>query len=313
MYTHLTRDDRAVIAQGLRDGETRRQIGARLCRDASSITRDINRNGEPNGTYRADRAQQRADARRAASKYDSRKLENDSELAATVEHRLHPLISPEVIAHDLPLVHETIYAWIRRSRRDLTKQLPRHGKRRRPYGSKRQGRQGWQRHVRSIHIRPIPALLRSEVGHFEGDTIRGKQEHRAALLTHTDRKSRFEVAQKIENEGCDAGHAAVVRNTHLRRARSFTYDRGGTFALWRMIERDTSASVFFADAYTPSQRGTNEHHNERLRRVYPKGTDFATVSQRHINRTVWLMNHTKRKCLNWRTPCEVYGRCCTSS
>lgn len=313
MYTHLTRDDRAVIAQGLCDGESRRQIGSRLERDAASVTREINRNGESDGTYQADRAQRRAERRRVAAKRGARKLENDHALAKRVEDGLRPLVSPEVVAHDLPLVPQTIYAWISRSRPDLITQLPRRGKRRRKYGSKRQGRQGWQRHVRSIHVRPIPALLRSAVGHFEGDTIRGKREHRAAVLTHTDRMSRFEVAVKIPNEGCDAGHAAVVGNRHLRDAESFTYDRGGTFALWEMIEHDTGASVFFADAYTPSQRGTNEHHNERLRRVYPKGTDFATVSQRDIDRTVWLMNHTKRKCLDWRTPCEVYGKCCTSS
>jgi IS30 family transposase len=313
MYTHLTRDDRAVIANGLRSKESYAEIGERIQRGVATISREITRNSDPSGFYCADRAHHRAQQRRTTSRCGSRKIENNAGLARAIERRLHPLVSPEVIAQDAPVVHETIYAWIRRSRPELTRRLPRRGKRRRRYGSKRQGYQGWTRFVRSIWERPAAAEARSETRHFEGDTLRGKRENKVALLTHADRKSRLVIAQKIADEGCDAGHAAIAANPRLKNACSITYDRGGTFALWRMIERDTGATVYFADPHSPWQRGSNENANERLRRVYPKGTDFANVSTRHLNRTLWLMNHTKRKCLNWRTPCEVDGACCTSS
>ena len=90
-------------------------------------------------------------------------------------------------------------------------------------------------------------------------------------------------------------------------ARSFTFDRGSAFSLWRMIERDTGATVYFAHPRAPWERGTNENTNGRLRRVFPKGFDFSTITQRDVDRVVLLMNHTKRKCLGWRTPYEVFN------
>lgn len=310
MYTHLTRDDRVVIAAGLRQHATYAEIGRRIGKDTGTVLRDIRRNNEPDGSYDAHRAHRHARQRRAVSKTDSRKIESDLDLAGRIEAMLHPLRSPEVIAQEVGVVHETIYAWIARSRPDLMQRLPRRGKKRRRYGSKRQQKQGWTRDVRGIRERPYDAEARRDTKHFEGDTLRGRN---GALLTHADRKSRFEIVQKVPNEGCDAAHAAVVRHPRLKHARSFTYDRGSSFALWRMIERDTGARVYFADPHAPWQRGTNENGNERLRRVFPKGFDFATVTQRDIDGVVWIMNHTKRKCLGWRTPCEVYGECCTSS
>jgi IS30 family transposase len=80
-----------------------------------------------------------------------------------------------------------------------------------------------------------------------------------------------------------------------------------------MIERDTAARVFFAGARQPWERGTNENTNGRLRRIYPKGTDFSIITHEEVANTVWIMNHTKRKCLNWRTPCEMFRKCCTSN
>lgn len=80
-----------------------------------------------------------------------------------------------------------------------------------------------------------------------------------------------------------------------------------------MIEDITKTKVFFANAHHPWERGTNENHNQRIRRLFPKGTKYNTISKRDLSKVVWIMNHAKRKCLNWRTPCEVYGGCCTSS
>lgn len=92
-----------------------------------------------------------------------------------------------------------------------------------------------------------------------------------------------------------------------------TYDRGSEFALWKMIEKDTNTSIYFADPYHPWQRGKNENTNGRLRRIYPKGFDFGTITQQELDEVVDLMNHTPRKTLNWRTPAEVFQeRCCSS-
>lgn len=310
MYTHSTRDRRVALGALLRAGCSQRKAARELGINQSSVSRELGRNGCENGSYHAVRADLLARKRRRASKVAERKIENDAELEARIIARLHPLVSPEVIAHDEPVSPETIYAWLSRSRPDLKARLPQRGRKRRRYGSKRGQKQGWTRDVRGILERSQGAENRSRIGHFEGDTMRGWH---GALLTHTDRKSRFEIAQLIANEGADAAHAAVTANSHLAVARSITYDRGSCFALWRMIERDTAAQVYFADPHAPWQRGTNENANGRLRRVFPKRFNFGTIRQRDVDAVVRVMNHTKRKCLGWRTPCEVFRRCCTSS
>ena len=309
MYTHSTRDRRVALAALIRAGYSQRQAARELEMNQSSVSRELSRNAYTGNQYHAAHADVLARERRKHSKVAYRKIENDSILSARLETRLHPLISPEVIVHDEDVSIEAIYAWIYRSRRDLKTRLPRRGKKRRRYGSKREQKQGWTRDVRSIEDRPASAENRSRTGHFEGDTIRGKH---GALLTLTDRKSRFEVAVKVPGEYCDPVHAAIARRQKKLRARSFTFDRGSCFSLWRMIENDTNARVYFAHPHAPWERGSNENANGRLRRVFPKRCNFGIITQRDVDRAVWLMNHTKRKCLNWRTPCNVFGKCCTS-
>ena len=70
---------------------------------------------------------------------------------------------------------------------------------------------------------------------------------------------------------------------------------------------------FFADAHSPWQRGKNENTNGRLRRIWPKKFDFATITQRDVDRVIHRMNHTPRKSLSWQTPAQVYEKlCCVS-
>jgi transposase, IS30 family len=310
MYTHVRRDQRVALAALLRAGYSQRAVGRQLGIDQSTVSRELARNAKDDGSYHASHADVLARTRRRDAKLEYRTIENDPALTARIERRMHPLVSPEVIAHDERVSVQTIYAWVYRSRHDLLRRLPQRGRRRRRYGSKRASKQGWTQRVRSIDQRPASASNRSRIGHFEGDTVRGRN---GALLTLTDRKSRFEVAVKVPGEWCDPVHAAIKERKSLLQARSFTFDRGSCFSLWQMIEHDTDAPVYFAHPRAPWERGTNENSNGRLRRVFRKRFDFGTVTQRDIDATVALMNHTKRKCLNWRTPCEVFGKCCTST
>lgn len=310
MYHHITRDQRVALAALLRAGYSQRNAARELGMNQSSVSRELRRNPNGDNAYHATHADVLAGERRKQAKVAYRKIENDAILIARIAARLHPLVSPEVIARDERVSHETIYAWIYRTRPDLVSFLPQRGKKRRRYGSKREVKQGWTRDVRPIEARPAGAAYRSRVGHFEGDTVHGRN---GSLLTLTDRKSRFEVAVKIAYAGCDPVYAALVARRTKLHARSFTFDRGSEFSLWRMIEEYTGARVYFAHPHAPWQRGTNENSNQRLRRVFPKKFNFATVTQGDVNAAVWIMNHTKRKCLNWRTPCRMFGRCCTSS
>jgi len=113
--------------------------------------------------------------------------------------------------------------------------------------------------VRSIHDKPHSGVT------FEGDTIKGKTLSR--ILTHVEQTSLYLRADLMPNGTADSVHS-ILKNNPL--PYQIIYDRGSEFALWRMIERDTKASIFFADAHAPWQRGKNENTNGRLRRVFPK-------------------------------------------
>ncbi len=63
----------------------------------------------------------------------------------------------------------------------------------------------------------------------------------------------------------------------------------------------------------PWQRGKNENTNGRLRRPFPKRSDFRTVSKRELADVVDLMNHPPRESLGWRTPCATYEKACCNS
>ena len=65
--------------------------------------------------------------------------------------------------------------------------------------------------------------------------------------------------------------------------------------------------IFFADPYSPWQRGTNETPNGLLRQYLPKGTDFSGYTQRELNAINHGLNTRPQKCLNFVTPLGVYA------
>lgn len=300
MYTQLSRDERIVISFSRRLGKSYRWIAERLGRSVSTIWYEIKRN-TINGRYDARTAHNRTQQRRKNGRHHTRLIENTPILARKLERLLTPLFSPETAAHVLGIHHQTIYDWINRSRPDLRHVLPYQGKKRRKYGTKRDKKQGWTRHVRSIDERPRTTEL------WEGDTVKGRT--RARLLTHVEKHSLYLKADVIESGKAHIVHTKT-KNHDFRG--SITYDRGSEFTLWRLIERDT-VPVYFAHAHHPWERGVNENTNGRLRRVFPKRYDFATLSQRELNRVVRYMNNTPRKSLAWRTPTEVLREMRSSS
>jgi IS30 family transposase len=303
MYTHIKRDQRIALGALLYAGHSQASASRELGVSPSTVSRELKRNRTDDGWYRSTSANLLAVRRRKRSKQKYRKIENDPVLEKEIESQLTPLRSPEVVAHGLGIVHETIYAWIDRSRPELKKKLPYRGKKRHRYGGKREEKQGWTKNVRSIDERPESPIS------WEGDTIKGRTKSR--VLTHVERSSLFLVADLMTNGTADSVHAALKK--HQRVSGTTTYDRGSEFSLWEMIEKDTDMTVYFAHAHQPWERGKNENTNGRLRRVFPKGFDFSTITQRRLDEVVDFMNHTPRKSLFWQTPADVFKQLrCTS-
>jgi len=82
---------------------------------------------------------------------------------------------------------------------------------------------------------------------------------------------------------------------HLRR--TLTWDQGKEMALHQQITVNTGTRVYFCDAHSPWQRGSNENTNGLLRDYFPKGTDLSTISPAEMQQIADEFNDRPRKTL----------------
>ncbi len=321
--SHLSQEDRAVIQALHVRGESLRTIAQSIAKHHSTVSRELRRNKGSSGAYTAHLAHQKYLHRRTTAKEGMRKIENDPLLERWIEEKLRGAHrsgdwSPAIIAHFSGRVcHQTIYTWIWRSRPTLRQLLPRCGKYRRRYGTSTAPSKHWNTRIRTIATRPKHIETRTELGHYEGDTV--LLNRATALLTVVERKSRYLIAELISARvgmAYEVHMALVARFLVLppRLRKTLTPDRGGEFAYWDMTESDVhNLTIYFANPHSPWERGTNEHMNGLLRRYFPKREKHHSITKAQVADVVWMINHRPRKLLNWKTPCEVFGACCTSS
>lgn len=208
-YHHLTSQERYVIFYLTRYGLSLREIGRRLNRHHSSISRELRRNSSEFFGYFNDGAQKRAQDRRHKARHQRRR--SNGRLVRYIEKRLRWYWPPEAIVGRLRVRYpndpsmristEMIYQWIFRDGREgggLYKFLQRRHKRRRKqrrYGSGR----GLIPDRVSIWERPAVVDERSRLGDWEGDTVEGKKST-GYLLTVVDRKSRYLMACMVQDK-----------------------------------------------------------------------------------------------------------------
>lgn len=85
-----------------------------------------------------------------------------------------------------------------------------------------------------------------------------------------------------------------------------TTDRGKEFSCYNVLEQDLKIQVYFADAYSSWQRGSNENGNGLLREFFPKKTNFDQVTEQELEQALQLINNRPRKCLGWKTAYETF-------
>jgi len=170
----LSAAEREEIRAGIERGESFRAVARRLGRAASSVCREVARNGG-RARYRATGAERRAG--KCLRREKQTRFQADPALARRVELRLAAKDSPVTIARALaaegsPVSHETIYKGIyAHGRRGLAAGLHTHLHRRRRCRKHRRGEGGGARRVSPlgtfnlITARPEIAGGRSEVGH----------------------------------------------------------------------------------------------------------------------------------------------------
>jgi IS30 family transposase len=71
------------------------------------------------------------------------------------------------------------------------------------------------------------------------------------------------------------------------------------------LTKQTGVLVYFAHPYASWERGTNENTNGLIRRYFPKGTDFNTITTQQLKLVQDKLNNRPRKVLNYKTPMEI--------
>ena len=314
-YGHLNIDEREMILKMRAQEATLQAIGDRLGRSKGTISRELSRNVSSTGDYKPHLAQRYYGKRRSDSKAPYR-LEEDAWLRTYVRTKLSAYWSPEQISgrlhkdYDIDVSPVTIYNWIYRDAaaggglRTFLRQS--HKKRRKRRAS--EDRRGQMPDRRMIDQRPKVANQRRRIGDWEGDTVEGRKGS-GLIATHVDRKSRYTVAVKVADKSAPTVTQATLRAMKKlppEKIRTMTFDNGKEFAGFKDLERGLGMRSYFAQPYHSWERGTNENTNGLLRQFFSKGMDFSTVLKTDVDRALKLLNNRPRKCLNYRTPTEVF-------
>jgi IS30 family transposase len=314
-YTHITKEQRYKIQAWLELSMAQDEIAERLDKDEGSVSREISRNKNALGKYTAGLADKASRRRRKEGKRSSRKLIKDTKLRRAVFAQLKKKKSPEQIGGKRKrdgkayVVHETVYSYIYDYAPNWKQYLrQKKGKYRRRYGTKGREYTREQAKKRRIDERPAVVELRTEIGHWEGDTIRGK-EKTTGIATHVERVSGYAIADKLDHataENLKQKTTASFARIPEEKKKTETLDNGVEFSEYELMERETGMTIYFAYPYHSWERGSNENFNGLLRQYFPKGSNFATVTQKDVNKAVRELNHRPRKRLNYLTPYEVF-------
>lgn len=318
LYQHINAKERYTLMFLLQMKLSYREIGRRLNRSHTSILREVKRNSRQHHWCYVDNvAEKKAQDRLRKARH--KKKRHNQFVYNIVLKKLQLGWSPDAISGWLQkrstkkskwVTRETIYRWIYCNASEggqLYQQLPTHRRKRKMHRKGRLNKSLIPNRV-GIENRPASIEKRCRFGHWEGDTVEGKKSC-GAMVTHIERKSRYLLAGKTRNKSAEEFSQVtqnLFRSIHYKMRKTLTLDNGTENVLHAEITKACALTVFFANAYSPWERGANEHANGLLRRRFPKGIDFSKVTDEDVRLEVKRINQTPRKSLNYRTPEEVF-------
>lgn len=319
-YQHFTSYERERVEIRLNDGWSYQKIADDLHKAKSTVCREINR--FPRGAYTAEKADNQYHTLRKHCHQTRILVANTKLRDAVVKHIIDDQWSPQEFVgrlvaegHQIKLSYQTIYREIYRTnlgipkpsgQRGLPRKLRHKGKSR--HGKNYNERRGQIQITHPIEERPELANRRMRFGDWEADTVVGKTGGQV-LVTLVDRKSRFllcaRALSKAAHDVMDTMRSLLNKLPDERRL-TMTPDRGKEFSKCADIQDTYNMDVYFPDAHSPWQRGSNENTNGLLREYFPKSHEIANYSDQQIFEAVNKLNMRPRKTLGYRTAIEIF-------
>jgi len=314
-YNQISAEERDKIAVLKANGFNQSEIAQLIGRNRSTISRELKRNSSKKyGCYTSMHAHRRSSERKQQANRHQR-LKSD-EIRLYVEQKLKEELSPEQIAGRIKkdclgfqISHEAIYQYIYIDKPELKSCLVRRYRIRKKRGKKNTGSTQTIPERVDISERPKEIESRLIIGHWESDTVVSRQS-KVALAVSVERKSRLTKIVKIQRRTAEYYSQAVIdslRSIPQNQRLTITYDNGKENADHLRINEALNVQSYFCRPYHSWEKGTVENTIGLIRRYFPKKTDFDKVTDQQIREVEHKLNSRPRKCLDFRTPAEVFS------
>ena len=311
-YQHLSLEERYYIEIALKEGTSINQTAKALGRPQGTISKEIQRNKGKRG-YRHKQAHE-SSLMRCLEKVKATKL--TPEICAKIKKYLvKEQWSPEQMSgrwkrqENIEIHHKTIYRYIYEDKAkggNLHTYLRHDGK------TYRKRNHGLGKHIGipdrvDIDERPEVANNRERLGDWEADTIIGKN-HKGAVVTLDERVSKLRLAYPLARKKALSVKGAIVRLLSPLNAwtKTITFDNGREFTEHMKVASALACKTYFAKPYHSWERGQNENANGLLRQYFPKAMELHNIAVNKVVEAIDKLNSRPRKCLDWKTPYEVF-------
>jgi transposase, IS30 family len=322
-YNHLNIEEREKLQELFWQKRSIRHIARELHRSPSSISRELRRNFPAEfKRYTPRLAHERALFNRTRRGREER-LKTPLIRSYVIE-KIREGWSPEQVSNMANIekigrisheaiyqfiyaqIHRNGYGYVRPGHEDLRPYLRRKRKRRQKKGM-RKGQRVFKFKGISIDDRPRIVDMRKRLGDWESDTVESC-DHKPGVNTLLERKTGLFLITRVRNKTSMATVEAIEKRMGefpLSMKKTITFDNGPENSDWQMLEGQTKLKTYFAHPYHSWERGSNENANGLLREYFPKGTDFATISDTELALVEHKLNSRPRKRLNWLSPLQA--------
>lgn len=161
--------------------------------------------------------------------------------------------------------------------------------------------------VLPIALRPKYVEKREELGHLEIDSIIGKRNEYASIISIVDRCSR--VTWLIKAEAKNEYYIMNLIHRYIQendiQVRSTTLDNGLEFKVMGIAAKRLGVKLYKCDPYCSFQSGTNERTNGLVRRYIPKGKSLYNIEQQYLDDISFKINSMPRQTFDFKTPFDI--------